>query len=126
MGLEIEPDRRANLTGWSVAAALGLLGAAFLIECLVPGETGSGSERKSHRGASAVRLTAEGDNRGRLAGSPSEIAAKGWMLVLAFAAVMLVIGLPYVERAGRPFDANVSASAILTLANETGALRAHK
>lgn len=48
------------------------------------------------------------------------------MLVLAFAAVMLVIGLLYIERSPRPFAGHVPASAILTLANEAGALRAHK
>jgi hypothetical protein len=48
------------------------------------------------------------------------------MLVLAFAAVMLVTGLLYIERSGSPFEVHVPASAILTLANEAGALRAHK
>jgi hypothetical protein len=48
------------------------------------------------------------------------------MLVLAFAAVMLVTGLLYIERSGSRFEVNVPASAILTLANEAGALRAHK
>lgn len=47
------------------------------------------------------------------------------MLVLAFAAVMLVTGLLYIERSGRSFEP-IPASAILTLANETGSLRAHK
>ena len=49
------------------------------------------------------------------------------MLVLAFAAVMLVTGLLYIARPGRPFEVDpVSASAILGLANETGSLRARK
>lgn len=48
------------------------------------------------------------------------------MLVLVFAAVMLVTGLLYIERSGRPFEARVPAGAILTLANEAGSLRAHK
>ena len=48
------------------------------------------------------------------------------MLVLLFAAVMLVTGLLYIERSGGPFEARVPASAILTLANEANSLRAHK
>jgi hypothetical protein len=48
------------------------------------------------------------------------------MLVLVFAAVMLVTGLLYIERSGRPFESHVPASAILTLANEAGTLRAHR
>jgi hypothetical protein len=46
------------------------------------------------------------------------------MLVVAFAAIMLVTGLLYIERSPRPFAVRVPASAIL--ANEAGALRAHK
>jgi hypothetical protein len=48
------------------------------------------------------------------------------MLVVAFAAVMLVTGLLYIERSGRPFEVHVPAGAILALANEAGSLRAHK
>ena len=48
------------------------------------------------------------------------------MLVLAFAAVMLVIGLLYIERSPTPFAVHVPASAILTLVNQAGALHAHK
>jgi len=35
------------------------------------------------------------------------------MLVLVFAAVMLVTGLLYIERSGRPFDAAIRASSVL-------------
>ncbi len=48
------------------------------------------------------------------------------MLVLAFAAVMLVTGLLYIERSGGPFEARVPANAIVNLANEAGSLRAHR
>ena len=48
------------------------------------------------------------------------------MLVLAFAAVMLVTGLLYIEKSGRPFEARVPASAFVNLANEAGSLRAHR
>ena len=47
------------------------------------------------------------------------------MLVLAFAAVMLVTGLLYIERSPTPFAVHVPETAIPTLANEVGALRAH-
>ncbi len=48
------------------------------------------------------------------------------MLVLAFAAVMLVTGLLYIERSGSPFEVRVPAGAVLTLANQAGSLGAHK
>jgi len=80
--METEPDRRPNLTGWNLAAALGLLAAAFLVERLAPGENEGHSERKTKRKASALGRTAEGDDRGRLAASPSEIPAKGWKDIL--------------------------------------------
>jgi hypothetical protein len=48
------------------------------------------------------------------------------MLVVAFAAVVLATGLLYIERSGRPFEVRVPASAILSVANEAGSLRAHK
>ena len=48
------------------------------------------------------------------------------LLALAFAAVMLVTGLLYIERSGRPFEVRVPASAVLSLANESGAFRTHK
>ena len=35
------------------------------------------------------------------------------MLVLVFAAVMLVTGLLYIERSGRPFDAPIRPSSVL-------------
>jgi membrane protein len=82
MALETEPDRRHNLTGWNLAAALGLLAAAFLIDRLAPGENEGFSERKTKRDASALGLTAEGNDRGRLAASPSDIPAKGWKDIL--------------------------------------------
>ena len=48
------------------------------------------------------------------------------ILVLAFSAVMLVIGLLFIERSGRPFDLPAPADGVLSVANEVGALRAHK
>src|SRR6201990_2593177 len=80
--METKPDRRPNLTGWNLAAALGLLAGAFLVERLAPGENEGFSERKTKRKASALGRTAEGGDRGRLAVSPSEIPAKGWKDIL--------------------------------------------
>jgi membrane protein len=82
MGLETEPDRRPHLNGWNLAAALGLLAAAFLVERLASGENEGVSERKTKRDASTLGLKAEGSDRGRLAASPSEIPAKGWKDIL--------------------------------------------
>jgi len=45
------------------------------------------------------------------------------MLVLVFAAVMLVTGLLYIERSGRPFDAPIRASSVLR-ASDDGFMRA--
>ena len=47
------------------------------------------------------------------------------MLVLAFAAATLVIGLLFIERSGRPFDLPIPAYGVLSLANEVGVLRSH-
>jgi membrane protein len=80
--METKPDRRPNVTGWNLAATLGLLAAAFLVERLAPQENQGFSERKTKRETLAVGLTAEGTDRGRLAASPSEIPAEGWKDIL--------------------------------------------
>ena len=36
MGLDTSPDRRRDLSRWNIAAALGLLAAAFLMDRLAP------------------------------------------------------------------------------------------
>jgi membrane protein len=81
MGLDNANSRRRGLTGWNIAAAFGLLAAAFLAERLVPAKNEDVPERKTKREASAVGLT-KGEDRGRLAASPSEIPARGWKDVL--------------------------------------------
>jgi hypothetical protein len=49
------------------------------------------------------------------------------MLVLAFTAVMLVVGLLYIERSASRFDLSLHANGIVGLANESdGLLRAQK
>jgi hypothetical protein len=48
------------------------------------------------------------------------------MLVLVFAAVMLVFGLFYIERSDRPFEGRVQLSSTISVADEPGAVRSHK
>ena len=81
MALDTANGRHRDLTGWNIAAALGLLAAAFLVECLVPSKNENLPERKTKRDTPAIGLTGRGD-RGRLAASPSEIPARGWKDIL--------------------------------------------
>jgi len=80
---ESRPVQRASTDRWSIAAALGLLAAAFLMERLVPSQAEEPRPKPEPRWeASAAGLATEGDGRGRQASSPSEIPAKGWKDVL--------------------------------------------
>jgi membrane protein len=79
---DIAPDRHANLRGWNLAAALGLLAIAFVVEQIAPAENKGLSERTTERSASALSPPVEAGDRGRLAASPSEIPAKGWKDIL--------------------------------------------
>ena len=81
MSLNTAHGRRREITGWNIAAAFGLLVAAFVVERLAPAENEDVPERNTKEAASAVRLT-EGEDRGRLAASPSEIPVKGWKDIL--------------------------------------------
>lgn len=81
MSLDTAHGRRREITGWNIAAAFGLLVAAFVVERLAPAENEDVPERNTKEAASAVRLT-EGEDRGRLAASPSEIPMKGWKDIL--------------------------------------------
>ena len=81
MGLNTAHGRRREITGWNIAAAFGLLVAAFVVERLAPAENEDVPERNTKEAALAVRLT-EGEDRGRLAASPSEIPARGWKDIL--------------------------------------------
>ena len=94
--------RRPNaLDGWSLATALGLITAAFLIDRLVPplvndrstSDPGAGSEdapppskdlpaQDSKRDATVAGLAFERKDLGRQASSPSEISARGWKDIL--------------------------------------------
>ena len=78
---DTSPDRGRGFTGWSIAATLGLLAAAFLVDRLAPTENAEDPARKTKRDAPSGGPTGEG--RGRLAESPSEIPAKGWRDILS-------------------------------------------
>ena len=74
-------QRRAGSGGWPLAAAVGLLAIAFLAERLaVVG--GPRSKEESSREAAAASSATRDQDRGRAAGSPSEIPAKGWKDIL--------------------------------------------
>jgi membrane protein len=81
MSLNTAHGRRREITGWNIAAAFGLLVAAFVVERLSTAENEDVPARNPKEAASAVRLTGAED-RGRLAASPSEIPAKGWKDIL--------------------------------------------
>jgi membrane protein len=131
MGLDTEPGRRSPLTGWSLAAALGLVAAAFLVERLAPAENEAVPERKTKRDASAVGLTGEGD-RGRLAASPSEIPAEGWkdILMRVYSNVgdhrilSLAAGMTYYSLLAI-FPALAALVAIYGLFSDTGTIAKH-
>jgi membrane protein len=83
MGERESPVRRASPGGWSIAAALGLLAAALLMERLVPSRTEEPEQKpEARQDASAAGHATEGDDRGRQASSPSEIPARGWKDIL--------------------------------------------
>jgi membrane protein len=131
MGLDTATGRRRDLTGWNIAAAVGLLAAAFLVERLVPAENEDAPERKTGRYASTVRLTG-GRDRGRLAASPSEIPAKGWkdILLRVYSNVgdhrilALAAGMTYYSLLAI-FPALAALVAIYGLFSDTGTIAKH-
>lgn len=86
----VSDARRTNGTGWSLAAALGLVAVAFLWDRLSPPKNVARPDKRDalprkeapDRDASAIGLATEGADRGREAESPSEIPAKGWKDIL--------------------------------------------
>ena len=80
------PRRGTGLDGWSIAAAFGLMAAAFLIDRLVPTDENASPtpgedippQSDARRDASPAGLAAEDSDRGRDATSPAEIPATGW------------------------------------------------
>jgi membrane protein len=81
--IEDERRRESDLNMWSVAAALGLLAVAFLIDrSAPPSDDGSPTLSKEKRDASPASLATESGDHGRHATSPAEIPAKGWKDIL--------------------------------------------
>jgi membrane protein len=77
------PARRADVGGWSFAATLGLLAMALLIDRLAPVKNETPPPKaEASRHASPASLAEEGEDRGRMAASPSEIPARGWKDIL--------------------------------------------
>jgi membrane protein len=82
---DTEHGLRGNASsGWNLAAALGLVAAAFLWDRISPPEDEShASKRPARRDRAALNAASDGgEDRGRLANSPSEIPAKGWKDIL--------------------------------------------
>jgi membrane protein len=130
--METEPDRGPNLARWNLAAALGLLAAAFLIERLPPPKDQGFSERKTKREASTPGLMADGNKRGRVAASPSEIPAEGWkdILLRVYSNVgdhrilALAAGMTYYSLLAI-FPALAALVAIYGLFSDTGTIAKH-
>lgn len=80
--VEGRPGGLTNLDGWSLAATLGLLAVAFLVDRVAPSKHRPPQlQPKPKRNAFTIGAT-EADDRGRSATSPSEIPAIGWKDIL--------------------------------------------
>jgi len=73
--------RTAKTKGWSIAAALGLLAAAIVLDRLAPPENELASSKPESDPTFPV-ADPESKDRGRLAASPSEIPTRGWKDIL--------------------------------------------
>jgi membrane protein len=80
--IESTPPGR-TLSGWSLAAAAGLVAAAFFWDRISPPDS-EAIPPKDDAGPNSSTLgrAAEGEDRGRGAKSPSEIPPKGWKDIL--------------------------------------------
>lgn len=84
------PQRRTGLDGWGIFAAAGLLAVAFFWDRLAPpghalrrsADDAFPDNREEERDASTSELAIDGRDRGRQAGSPAEIPARGWKDIL--------------------------------------------
>ena len=73
----------SSLGAWDIAATLGLVAVAFIVERTAPADnTKPALPPKEGRNASTAGLASEDGNRGRDAASPSDIPAKGWKDIL--------------------------------------------
>ena len=72
-----------SLDAWDIAATLGLVAIAFIVERTAPTDNAKPAlPPKEGRHASTAGLASEKGNRGRDAESPSDIPAKGWKDIL--------------------------------------------
>jgi membrane protein len=73
----------SSLGAWDIAATLGLVAVAFIVERTAPVDNAKPAlPPKEGRNASTAGLASEDGNRGRDAASPSDIPAKGWKDIL--------------------------------------------
>ncbi|HEX5103644.1 MAG TPA: YihY/virulence factor BrkB family protein [Pirellulaceae bacterium] len=80
---EDKPGRGAAYSGWDIAATLGLLAVAFLVERSDPAKAPNLAQQTGEkRDAPSAGLASAEPGRGRHAASPSQIPAKGWKDVL--------------------------------------------
>jgi membrane protein len=73
----------SSLGAWDVAAALGLVAVAFIVDGTAPADNAKPAlPPMDGRHASTAGLASEDGNRGRDAASPADIPAKGWKDIL--------------------------------------------
>jgi membrane protein len=78
-----DSGKGSSLGAWDIAATLGLVAVAFIIERTAPADNAKPAlPPKEGRRASTAGPASEDGNRGRDAASPSDIPAKGWKDIL--------------------------------------------
>jgi len=76
-GIKGGSGKGSSLGAWDVAAALGLVAVAFMVDRTAPADNAKPAlPPKEGRHASTAGLASEDGNRGRDAASPSDILAK--------------------------------------------------
>lgn len=76
-------EKGPALGAWNIAATLGLVAVAFMVERMAPGDNAKPAlPPKEDRQAAASEGRSQDGNHGRDAASPSEIPAKGWKDIL--------------------------------------------
>ena len=82
-GIKGGSGKGPSLGAWDIAATLGLVAIAFIVERTAPTDNAKPAlPPKEGRHASTAGLASEKGNRGRDAESPSDIPAKGWKDIL--------------------------------------------
>lgn len=77
-----ETGKQEHPGKWEVAAAVGLLAIAFVVDRVAPPEDQAQPRRKSPAYIEDALAQGDKEDRGRDANSPSEIPAKGWKDIL--------------------------------------------